>query len=125
MKTNSLHLLGSVFFMRHHGSVPGITARHGTFRRADDPLCAWNSRNKADLDLWRISAAPVTVCIVHFLSGILVHYHSDAGGMLLFCKKKSAGVYSLIKIICTQKPPVIPFKRVTGGFFYFMLAFML
>ena len=100
---NSVHFYGSVFSVRNHGSVSGISAGYGTFRCTDDPVGAGNSRNQTSLDFLHFPAAPVFVCIVYFLSGILVYHHCDAGALLLLCKEKGTGSGSAGEVVWNGK----------------------
>ena len=86
---NSVDHDGSVFPLRHHGPLPGSPARYGMLGGADDSVRHRNGRNANRVDLRHFPAAPLAVCAVHFVSGIVDHHDYHAGDLLSDCAEES------------------------------------
>ena len=86
---NSVDHDGSVFPLRHHGPLPGSPARYGMLGGADDSVRHRNGRNANRVDLRHFPAAPLAVCAVHFVSGIVDHHDYPAGDLLSDCAEES------------------------------------
>ena len=80
---------GSVFPLRHHGPLSGSPARYGMLGGADDSVRHRNGRNANRVDLRHFPAAPLAVCAVHFVSGIVDHHDYPAGDLLSDCAEES------------------------------------
>ena len=79
-----------LFPLRTDGSVSGSTAWNGTLRCADDPVYYRNGRPSNCVDLRNLPGSQIIESTVYFLSGILVHYHCAASGLLCVCETDGA-----------------------------------
>ena len=58
-------------------------------KAADDSVRHRNGRNANRVDLRHFPAAPLAVCAVHFVSGIVDHHDYHAGDLLSDCAEES------------------------------------
>ena len=65
-------------------------SRNGTFRCAYDPFHYRYGWHQNCVDFLDIPTAQKFVHLVYFLSGLLVHYHCAAGGLLCICETDGA-----------------------------------
>lgn len=87
---DSFHHHGALFLMWNHGSFSWRSPGNGTFRCAYDPFHYRYGWYQNCVDLLDIPTAQKFVHLVYFLSGLLVHYHCAAGGLLCVCETDGA-----------------------------------
>lgn len=87
---DSFHHHSALFLMWNHGSFSWSPPRNGTFRCAYDPFYYRYGWYQNCVDLLDIPTAQKFVHLVYLLSGLLVHYHCAAGGLLCVCETDGA-----------------------------------